>query len=169
MDKHRRADIYSVFCSKQLRIAEGQSIDPPGIANRLSCCNVCQGNLQYLTGYGNDNLRELMEQLMTWSRNCLQTTSLDCLQMTKKKFADSGKGVGVYVFHPSADGSSGSTLTYRHPKANFLAVDFQRRTLARRLSRGRAQANFPEHRRRVQPADPPLFSATDTAVELETN
>jgi hypothetical protein len=52
-----------------------------------------------------------------------------------------------------------------------LPIDFQRRHFGRAASHGEEpQANFPEQQtNEYQPADPPLFSATDTAVRTGEN
>jgi hypothetical protein len=92
-----------------------------------------------LTGYGNDNSRELMEQLMTLESKLLANDQFRLPTNDQEKFADSGKGVGVSRSPPLADGSSGSTLTPIILKLNFIACRFPTTPLwPRRLSRGRA-------------------------------
>jgi hypothetical protein len=125
MDKHRRADsLILVFCSQAAKaLQRGKAADSSW--ELLIDCHVAmfvRVICNTLTGYGNDNLRELMEQLMTLESKLLANDQFRLLTNDQEKFADSGKGVGVSRIPPSADGSSGSTLTYRHPKAKFSCL-----------------------------------------------
>jgi hypothetical protein len=126
IDKDRRADdLILIFCSHATEALQRDNAPHFSSLELLVDRHVAmfvKVICSTLIGCGNDNLRELMEQLMTLESKLLANDQFRLLTNDQEKFAGSGKGVGVSRIPSSADGSSGSTLTPRHPKAKISCL-----------------------------------------------